>query len=82
MHYSLAAGERALAGYAHEEAQAHFQRALAAKAGQTMDEQAAALLHGLGRAEMALTLWEQAAAHLGSALTTMLRPVMYHAARR
>jgi DNA-binding CsgD family transcriptional regulator len=33
--YSLLAGERALAAYAWEEAQAHFQRALAAKEGQS-----------------------------------------------
>ena len=51
VHYSLAAGERALAGYAYEDALAHFQRGLAAKEGQPVDEQTAALLYGLGRAE-------------------------------
>ena len=35
--YSLLAGERALAAYAWEQAQAHFQRALAVKEGQPMD---------------------------------------------
>ena len=34
VHYSLLAGERALEGYAWEEALGHFQRALDAKAGQ------------------------------------------------
>jgi predicted ATPase len=33
MHYSLLAGERALAGYANEEALAHFERALTVKDG-------------------------------------------------
>ena len=58
--YSLAAGERALASYAHEEALAHFQRALEAK-GVPMsgsepapDGEVAALLFGLGRAQTAL----------------------------
>ena len=35
VHYSLLAGERALATYAREEALAHFERALAAKLGRT-----------------------------------------------
>ena len=44
VHYSLLAGERALATYAHEEALAHFQRALASKEGQPTDAETAALL--------------------------------------
>jgi tetratricopeptide (TPR) repeat protein len=44
--YSLLAGERALAAYAWEEAQAHFQRALAAKEGQPHVGQGLALPSG------------------------------------
>jgi DNA-binding CsgD family transcriptional regulator len=51
--YSLLAGERALAAYAHEEALEHFQRGLAAKEGQPMDAESAALFFGLGRAQVA-----------------------------
>ena len=51
--YSLLAGERALAAYAWEEALAHFQRALVAKEGQQIDDETAALLFGLGRAQSA-----------------------------
>jgi hypothetical protein len=53
VHYSLLAGERALAGYAYEEALAHFQRGLDATAGQPMEGQQADLLFGLARAQMA-----------------------------
>jgi tetratricopeptide (TPR) repeat protein len=51
--YSLLAGERALASYAHEEALAHFQRGLAAKADQPADAETGQLLHGLGRVQVA-----------------------------
>ena len=57
--YSLVAGERALAAYAHEDAQAHFQRGLVAKVvplegtEPAKDAEAAALLFGLGRAQAA-----------------------------
>lgn len=59
--YSLLAGELALAAYAYEEAVALFQRALEAKLGQTTsavpvvvaDEETAALLFGLARAQIA-----------------------------
>jgi DNA-binding CsgD family transcriptional regulator/RecA/RadA recombinase len=56
VHYSLLAGERALAAYAWEDALRHFQRALAANgvplAGTepAKDAETAALLFGLGRA--------------------------------
>ncbi len=59
VHYSLLAGERALAAYAWEEAQAHFQRSLAAKGvpldgpGPVEDGETAALLFGLGRVQAA-----------------------------
>ncbi|MEE8158073.1 MAG: protein kinase, partial [Dehalococcoidia bacterium] len=55
--YSLLAGERAQAAYAWEEALSHFERALAAKgvafedAGPAMDEEEAALLFGIARAQ-------------------------------
>ncbi len=58
--YSLIAGERALATYAWEEAEAHFERALLAKgvpsSGQSLvkDEEAAMLLFGLARAQVAM----------------------------
>jgi len=51
--YSILAGERALAGYGYEEAQAHFQRGIAAKGNQPADEETAALYFGLGRAQAA-----------------------------
>ncbi len=51
--YSLTAGERALATYAWEEALAYFQGGLAAKEGQPMDAEKAALLFGLSRAQRA-----------------------------
>ena len=67
--YSLLAGERALGAYAYEEALSLFERALAAKEGQApiptgregqagqvpsaVDGETAALLFGLGRAQMA-----------------------------
>ncbi|MFQ6030139.1 MAG: helix-turn-helix transcriptional regulator, partial [Dehalococcoidia bacterium] len=53
VHYALLAGEQALAAYAWEEGLAHFQRGLAAKEGQQMDAEMAALLFGLGRAQLA-----------------------------
>ncbi|MFQ6026542.1 MAG: serine/threonine-protein kinase PknK [Dehalococcoidia bacterium] len=49
--YSVLAGERALANYAHSEAFEHFERALAAKEGQPIDSEMAAILFGLGRAQ-------------------------------
>lgn len=51
--YSLAAGEKALASYAHEEAMEHFQRVLGAKGEDLIDAEAAAALFGLGRAQVA-----------------------------
>ena len=52
--YSALAGERALSTYGYEEAQAHFERALAANEGQETDAGAAPLLFGLGRTQGAL----------------------------
>jgi predicted ATPase len=51
--YSLIAAESALAAHAHEQALAHFQRALAAKESEAMDDETAALYFGLGRAQLA-----------------------------
>ena len=48
--YSLIAGESALAASAHEQALAHFDRALAAKDDAEIDDETAALYFGLGRA--------------------------------
>ncbi|MFB3093489.1 MAG: hypothetical protein ACE1ZN_03680, partial [Dehalococcoidia bacterium] len=57
--FSRVAGEQALAAYAYEEALAHFQRALVAKGGrapgqidEAPDSETAALLFGLGRAQV------------------------------
>ena len=58
VHYSILAGSRALAVLAYEEALAHFQRGLTAKGVSPMglepaeDEEAAALLSGLGSAQL------------------------------
>ena len=53
VHYSLLAGEQALAAYAWEEALAYFERGLEAKEGQVIDADKAALLFGLGRSQRA-----------------------------
>jgi tetratricopeptide (TPR) repeat protein len=72
---TLPAGERALATYAHEEAMAHFERALAAKEGQPLDAETAALLSGLGRAQVAtLPLYQ-----LQEAVVTLGRAFEYYA---
>jgi DNA-binding CsgD family transcriptional regulator/DNA polymerase III delta prime subunit len=58
--YSLLAGEQALVTYAHEEARGHFERCLAAKGvpltgtKPARDDEEAALLFGLGRAQLAV----------------------------
>ncbi|MCH8800464.1 MAG: AAA family ATPase [Chloroflexi bacterium] len=54
VHYSLVAGERSLAAYAYEEALTFFQQGLSAKGEQELDAQGAALLFGLGQAQLAL----------------------------
>ena len=51
--YSFTAGEMALAAYAHEQALVHFERALAARGDAPMDDAAAALYFGRGRAQLA-----------------------------
>ena len=64
VYYSLLAGERALAAYAWEDAQAHFERALAGKQGQAMDAETASIVSRLGHAQVALAQHEQASANL------------------
>ena len=60
VYYSRVAGEQDLAVYAHEEALSHFQRALAARnvpltaTEEADNEESAALLFGLGRAQIGL----------------------------
>ncbi len=84
VHYSLLAGERALAAYGYEEARSHFQRALAAKGwdpssadpGQEVDAENAALLFGLSRAQLATLQRHQtqeALANLSSAFDYYVR---------
>ena len=65
--YAVAAGERALASYAYEEAFPRFQRALAAKEGQDMDAETASILFGLGRTQIATLDWDKALDCLGQA---------------
>ncbi len=79
--YSLLAGERALNSYAHEEALVHFHKGLAARgvpiAGDepAVDSEIAALLSGLGRAQVAtLPLSE-----LQEAAVTLARSFDYYA---
>ena len=52
VHYSLLAGEQALAAHAYEEALVPFQRGLVAKEGRAMDGETATLLFGAGRSQL------------------------------
>jgi len=82
VHYSLRAGERALASYAWEEAVDHFERALAAKgvpsggAEPAQDLDSAALLFGLGRAQVAMLERHQ----LQEAMTNLRRAFDFYVA--
>ena len=67
VYYSLLAGHQALAAYAYEEALSVFERGLGAKDEQPMDNQAAELLFGLGRAQEALAMNNEATASLSRA---------------
>ncbi len=77
----MLAGERALAAYAWEEAQAHYERALAAKEAPSTGSEAAkdpveaALLFGLGRAQAATAERHQRE----DTVTTMRRAFDYYA---
>jgi len=73
--YFLLAGERALAGYAHSEALAHFQRALDAKEDPPMDAEMASILYGLGRSQAAaLPMYE-----IDKAVASLNRAFDYYA---
>jgi DNA-binding SARP family transcriptional activator len=72
--YSMLAGEAAFAAYAPEQALQHFERALAARGERPMDDEAAELLFGLGRAQLA-TL---PPAELGPAVTSLRRAFDYY----
>ena len=78
--YSLLAGERALAAYAHDDALTYFRRGLMAReielSGDEVppDEEAAALLFGLGRAQVALLPVDQ----LHSAVAILRRAFEYY----
>jgi predicted ATPase len=80
--YSLLAGERALTSYAYEEAMAHFRRGLAAKgvpltaSEPAKDSEAAALLAGLGRSQVATLQVYQ----LQEAVSLLSRAFEYYAA--
>ena len=84
VHYSLLAGERALAAYAHEDALAHFERGLGARdiplsgTEAPSDEEAADLLFGLGRAQAATLLRQE----LGQAVAFLGRAFSYYAENR
>jgi DNA-binding SARP family transcriptional activator len=54
VHFSLVAGERALAVRAYEQALGYFEGALMAKQDEPLDTETAALLFGLGRAQLAI----------------------------
>lgn len=76
--YSLMAGEQALAAYAYEDALGHFQRGLAAKEGQPVDAETAALLAGLGRAQASTLSSHQA----DEAVSGIARAFDYYAKAR
>ena len=79
--YSLLAGERALAAYAYEAALTHFERALVARditlsgTEAASEEEAAALLFGLARAQSATAIGHQ----LVEAFATLIRAFDYYA---
>ncbi|MBQ11679.1 MAG: hypothetical protein CMJ45_09040 [Planctomyces sp.] len=75
VHYSLLAGEQALASFAYAEALDFFERALAIKENQLADEETAALLFGLGRAQIGTLKVDQ----LDEAVATLGRAFDYYA---
>jgi DNA-binding CsgD family transcriptional regulator/tetratricopeptide (TPR) repeat protein len=68
-YYSLLAGQRALAAYAWEDAQVHFERGLGGEEGLDMNAQTAAMSSGLGYALAARGQHERAAINLKKAFT-------------
>ena len=73
--YSLLAGKGALAGYAHQEALTHFQRAWDAKESQLLDAEMASVLFGLGRGQATALLRYQ----IDQAVTSLNRAFDYYA---
>jgi DNA-binding CsgD family transcriptional regulator/tetratricopeptide (TPR) repeat protein len=72
--YSRLAGERMIAAHAFEEALPHFERAWRARNAVPLDEEAAAILAGLGRAQAATALrWNRE-----EAWTTLRRAIEYY----
>ena len=72
--YSRLAGERMIAAHAFDEALPHFERAWRARNAVPLDEEAAAILAGLGRAQAATALrWNRQ-----EAWTTLRRAVEYY----
>ena len=67
VHYSLLAGERALAAYAFEDALTHFQRGLDSTQGQVIAAETAALYSRLGGAQVAMFQPEDARVSLSRA---------------
>ena len=80
VHYSLLAGDRALATYAYEDALAHFERGLVARditlsgTAVASDEEAAALLFGLARSQSSTFFRHQ----VGEAFATLSRAFEYY----
>lgn len=65
--YSLMAGQRALAGYAFEDALDHFQRGLDTKRNNPPDEEYAEFLFGMGRVQVAMLQLDEAMVSLSGA---------------
>jgi len=82
LRYTLLAGERALASYAHEEAVQHFARGLSAKGidplGQApaADAQAAGLLFGMARAKLGLFSFRSG--YVQEAVANLVSSFEYH----
>ena len=74
--YSVLAGESALAAHAPEQALSYFERALAAKGEEPMDDETAALLFGIGRAQLAVLPIHE----LEAAITNLRRALEHYAA--
>ena len=75
VHYALLAGEQALAAFAYAEALVLFERALEIKRSLPVNEETAALLFGLGRAQIGTLKVDQ----LDQAVATLGRAFDYYA---
>ena len=74
--YCALAGESALAAHAPEQALVHFERALAARGDDAVDDRAAEVLFGLGRAQLATLGHDE----LGPAVTSLRRAFDHYVA--